>query len=91
MSELHLEVAGGVTGEVAGLVRQITRASEVGPHTKLDGDLLMDSIEYLALAGSVAQRYGEHVDLQAFLAGLELDQIIELTVADVAAYIEGIA
>ena len=80
MSQLHLEVAG--------LVQQVTRESEVGPSTRLDGDLLMDSLEFAALAGLLAQRYGEHVDLQGFLAELEIDQIIELTVSDVAEYIE---
>jgi acyl carrier protein len=79
VSSLHLEVAG--------LVQQVTRESEVGPHTRLDGDLLMDSLEFAALAGLVAQRYGEHVDLEGFLAGLEIDQIIDLTVAEVATYI----
>jgi len=80
VSQLHLEVAG--------LVQQVTRESEVGPLTRLDGDLLMDSLEFAALAGLVAQRYGEHVDLQGFLSGLEIDQIIELTVSDVAEYIK---
>jgi hypothetical protein len=75
--------------EVAGLVRQVTRLSEVGPRTRLDGDLLMDSLEFTALSGLVAERFGEHVDLQGFLSGLEIDQIIELTVEDVAAYIQG--
>ena len=79
MSDLHLEVAG--------LVQQVTRESEVGPSTRLDGDLLMDSLVFVALAGLVAQRYGKHVDLQGFVAGLEIDEIIELTVADVAKYI----
>lgn len=80
VSDLHLEVAG--------LVQQVTRESEVGPSTRLDGDLLMDSLEFVALAGLVAQRYGQHVDLQGFLAGLEIDEIIELTVADIATYIQ---
>jgi len=80
VSQLHLEVAG--------LVQQVTRESEVGPSTRLDGDLLMDSLEFAALAGLLAQRYGEYVDLQGFLAELEIDQIIELTVSDVAEYIE---
>lgn len=81
MSQLHVEVAG--------LVEQVTRESEVGPDTRLDGDLLMDSLEFAALAGLVARKYGEHVDLEGFLASLEIDQIVELTVADIAAHIEG--
>ena len=79
MADLHLEVAG--------LVQQITREGEVGPQTRLDGDLLMDSLEFAALAGLVAERYGEHVDLEGFLATLDIDQIIELTVSDIAEHI----
>jgi acyl carrier protein len=81
VSQLHLEVAG--------LVQRVTGQGGVGPQTRLDGDLLMDSLEFTALAGLVAGRFGEHVDLQGFLAGLEIDEIIELTVADLAEYIEG--
>jgi acyl carrier protein len=88
VSELRREVS-ELEQELAGLVRQVTRESEVGPRTRLDGDLLMDSLEFAVLAGMVAERYGEHLDLEGFLAGLELDQIIELTVADIAGYIKG--
>lgn len=79
MSELY--------SEVAGLVRQVIGDAEFGPHTRLDGDLLMDSLEFTALAALVAGRYGEHVDLHRFLAGMEIDDIIGFTVADVAGYI----
>ena len=84
-----MTVVSELESEVAGLVQRVTRSEEVGPKTRLDADLLMDSLEFTALAVLVADRYGEHVDLQKFLAGLELDQIIELSVADVAKYIEG--
>jgi acyl carrier protein len=74
--------------EVASLVRQVTGETTVGPQTRLDGDLLMDSIEMTALSQLLHDRFGGP-DLLAHLSELELDQIIALTVADVAEYVTG--
>jgi acyl carrier protein len=81
-----------LTGEIADLMRQATGEdaawrAEVGPATRLDGDLLMDSLELVALDGLLRARYGARIDLAAHVAGLDIDEIIALTVADVAAYV----
>ncbi|HEY2574820.1 MAG TPA: hypothetical protein VGI74_00785 [Streptosporangiaceae bacterium] len=70
-----------VTGEPASWARQVSAGS------RLEGDLLLDSLEVAALAGLLSQAYGDRVDLLGFLAGLGIDQLIELTVGDVAAYV----
>ncbi|WP_034261384.1 phosphopantetheine-binding protein [Actinospica robiniae] len=57
------------------------------PHTRLDGDLFLDSIEIAALAAALRERYGARVDLAAHVADLELDPLIELTLAQVAEYV----
>ncbi len=62
-------------------------ASTITPGARLEGDLRMESIELAALAEALHQRYGDPVDLEAFCAGLEIDQLIELTVADVLEYL----
>jgi acyl carrier protein len=72
-----------VTGEDSGWAASITSAS------RLEGDLRLESVEVTALAGLLAETYGERVDLLGFLAGLDIDQLIGLTVADVAAYVAG--
>ena len=46
---------------------------------------LIDSLEMAALDEMLARAYG--VDLMEFVAGLGIDQLIELTAGDVAAYV----
>lgn len=57
--------------------------------TRLEGDLCLDSVDLAALSAVVRDRYGTAVDLTRYVAGLDIDQIIGLTVADVAAYVTG--
>ena len=55
--------------------------------TRLEGDLCLDSVDLAALSAALRDRYGTAVDLTRYVAGLDIDQIIGLTVADVAAYV----
>ncbi len=83
-SQLQHEIAvllAEVTGEDAAWLAGIDE------RTCLDGDLLLDSIELAALGQRLRQRHGDRVDLVGYVAGLDIDQIIALTVADVAAYV----
>lgn len=57
-------------------------AASVTPVARLDGDLRLDSIELAAFADAMHERFG--VDLAAYLAGLDVDQLVELTVGDLA-------
>jgi acyl carrier protein len=78
--------------EVTALLRDVTGgddAAAISADSRLDGDLRLDSIELMALSTALRERHGADVDLFAFVAGLELDQIIDLTVGDVAAYVAG--
>jgi hypothetical protein len=75
--------------EIAILLRQVAAPdaewpADLGPATRLDGDLLLDSVEVAAFSTILSQRYGDRVDLLAHLAGLSIDEIIALTIADVA-------
>ena len=70
-----------VTGEDEGWAAGITAA------TRLEGDLQFESVELVALGELLRSRYGEGVDLAAFFAELDIDQIIGLTVGDVLAYL----
>jgi len=83
---------GPLVAQIAALLREVTGEDEqwlaaLGPHTRLDADLLLESIELAELGEALARRYGEQVDLVAHVAGLALDQIIEFTLADAAAYV----
>jgi acyl carrier protein len=65
------------------------RCAGINAATRLEGDLCVDSLELAALAALLRERYGTAVDLTGYVAGLDIDQIIGLTVADVAAYVTG--
>lgn len=57
--------------------------------TRLEGDLCLDSLDLAALSALLRERYGTAVDLTGYVARLAIDQIIGLTVADVADYVTG--
>ncbi len=75
--------------EIMILLRDVTGEdaewlAAVDPTTRLDGDLLMDSVEMALLSHLLRSRYGDEVDLPGLIASLGVDEIIALTVADVA-------
>jgi acyl carrier protein len=78
-----------LVGEIAGLLREVTGedaewSAALGPRTRLDGDLFVDSVELAALSDALRSRYGGRVDLAGHVADLDLDGIIALSLGDVA-------
>lgn len=61
--------------------------ADLGPHTRLDADLVLDSLETAAFAAALREQHGDAVDLLTYIADLDLDAIITLTIADVARYV----
>ena len=55
--------------------------------TRLEGDLRLDSLDLAAFGALLRDRYGTAVDLVGYVAGLDIDEIIELTVGDVTRYV----
>jgi acyl carrier protein len=55
--------------------------------TSFDADLQLESIEFVALSEQLLTTYGERVDFVSWLAGMELDDIIALTVGDVVGFV----
>ena len=92
-AEPGLELPGlELFGQIADLLREVAGEDDlwldrIGPSSRLDGDLLVDSVELAALSVELERRYGGAVDLAGFVAGLDIDQIIALSVADVARYV----
>ncbi|WP_212830178.1 4'-phosphopantetheinyl transferase superfamily protein [Catellatospora sp. TT07R-123] len=77
-----------VAVELAGMLAAVTgEQAPITADTRLEQDLRLESIEVAELAGRVRQRWGADVDLAAFYADLEIDQIIGLTVGDLAFYV----
>ena len=59
----------------------------IGLETSFDVDLELESLEFVALAERLLQHYGGQVDFVAWLATMELDEIIALAVGDLVAFI----
>ncbi len=60
---------------------------EIGMDTSFDEDLELESIEFVALAEQLLERYGEQVDFVGWLATMELDEIIALTVGQLVDFV----
>jgi acyl carrier protein len=60
---------------------------DLGMETSFDDDLQLESIEFVALAEQLLERYGEQVDFVGWLAGMELDEIIALTVGQLVDFV----
>lgn len=60
---------------------------EVGPATRFNEDLALESIEFVALAEKLQQRYGGRVDFTAFVAEMDIDQIMAMTVGQLVDHI----
>jgi acyl carrier protein len=85
---------GAVLAEIVVMLRDVTDedeawSSRITGETRLEDDLRMESIELAALGDRLRDRYGDGVDLGAYLAGLDLDEIIALDVDDVVALVAG--
>lgn len=55
--------------------------------TSFSEDLELESIEFVALAERMQQRYGQAVDFAGWLSEMELDRILALSVGDVVEFI----
>lgn len=60
---------------------------EIGMTTTFNRDLELESIDLVTLAGLLEERYGKRVNFAEFLAGMEFDEIIELTVGRLVEYV----
>ncbi|WP_416974753.1 acyl carrier protein [Streptomyces sp. 4F14] len=61
--------------------------AEIGMETSFNRDLELESIDLVTLAGLLQERYGERVNFAEFLAGMEFEEIIELTVGRLVEYV----
>ncbi|MFE1929281.1 acyl carrier protein [Streptomyces sp. NPDC059474] len=60
---------------------------EVTMETRFTQDLELESIDLVALASGLEARYGRQVNFAEFVAGLELDEIIDLGVGQLVEYV----
>lgn len=82
------EVLTGVAQDIRALLGpEFVLPKPISMETSFSADLDLESIEFVALAERLAERYGAPVDFGQWLSGMDLDQIIGLTVGDVVDYV----
>ncbi|MFC3452698.1 acyl carrier protein [Amycolatopsis speibonae] len=78
--------------EVAEMIETVLDGYELdGPITRetaFQRDLAFASIDLVVLSGHVHEKYGELVNLPRHLSEMDLDEIVALTVGDLADYID---
>jgi acyl carrier protein len=85
-------LADTVLGEIDGMLRTILDEyglddAEIAMDTKFHDDLELESIDLVTLAGKLEERYGSSVNFAEFIAELELEEIIALTVGKLVEYV----
>ncbi|MGW0824605.1 acyl carrier protein [Streptomyces sp. NPDC002845] len=82
-----------VLADIAGMLATIVEDEyglddiEIGMATTFNRDLELESIDLVTLAGQLEERYGRRVNFAEFMAGMEFDEIIELTVGRLVEYV----
>jgi acyl carrier protein len=83
--EVLAEVA-RILGEVIG-EEEMEMLGEITLDTSFNTDLELESIEFVALAELLLERYGGKVDFIDWIADMELDEIISMKVGDMVSFI----
>ncbi|HWH11216.1 MAG TPA: phosphopantetheine-binding protein [Solirubrobacteraceae bacterium] len=81
-----------IIGEIGRIVTEVIGDdylidTEITASTTFVGDLELESIEFVSLAARLQDLYGERVDFVAFVTELEIDQLTDLTVGELADFI----
>lgn len=84
--------ADAVLADVVGLLVEVVGdeiliATAIGRDSSFNEDLAVESIEFVALAEKLENRYGARVDFMAFLSELEMDEILTMTVGTLVDHI----
>jgi len=78
---------------VAGLIRDViaeewVQELSIDRETSFGEDLEFESIEIVGLAEKLKERYGDRVDVVAWMSEMDLDEIIELRVGQLVDFID---
>ena len=88
MTAAHEEILRSVEQDLVAIGGdELLLAGPITMATSFNADLELESIEFVALAEKLQQRYGESVDFVGWISRKELDQIIGLTVGELVEFI----
>lgn len=65
--------------------------TDINLDTAFYADLEIESIEFIALGEALQARYGDHIDFPAWIATMEVDDIIAMRVGQLVDHITGSA
>ena len=82
-----------VLDEIVGILAEVLGDdflldSEITPDTSFSDDLALESIEFVELSEKLQEHYGERVNLVAFIADMDIDDIMAITVGQLVGYVE---
>ncbi|QRX96693.1 acyl carrier protein [Streptomyces noursei] len=86
--EAVFEEVGGMLHAVLGEYGGVVDAG-ITMDTRFHDDLDLESIDLVTLGGHLQARYGERVNFAEYLAGLGLEEIIDLTVGQLVEHVTG--
>ena len=81
-----------VLGDIARMVRDVISEEwvadvDIGMETSFAKDLELESIEFVALAEKLRERYGDRIDFVAFVGELDVEEIVSMTVGRLVTHI----
>ncbi|MGW5849165.1 acyl carrier protein [Streptomyces sp. NPDC055254] len=89
-------MASDILAEITGMLVRVVGdefllADEVTMKTTFNEDLALESIEFVALAELLHERYGSGVDLMGFLAEKDMEAILAMSVGELVDHIARVA
>ncbi len=89
MAESHADIHQETLERLAGFIREVIGEEwaddiEIVAETSFNNDLELESIEFVALAEKLQEHYGKQVDFVGWLSGKDINEIIQMTVGDLA-------
>ncbi|MFJ2863764.1 acyl carrier protein [Kitasatospora sp. NPDC087314] len=90
--ERHPPTEQEILGEIAGMLATVLGEygldeAEVTMEARFTEDLELESIDLVTLAGKLQERWGARINFAEFIAGMELEEIIGLTVGRLVGYV----
>ncbi|MBV2235667.1 MAG: hypothetical protein KUL75_09000 [Sterolibacterium sp.] len=81
-----------VLEQVINIIRQAVNEDwisdfDIDAQTSFNDDLELESIEFVGIAEKIQAHYGKHIGFIEWLSGMKIDQIIALTVGDLADFV----
>jgi acyl carrier protein len=82
------EIVATIARHIREVIGEEGFALDIDADSSFSEDVEIESIEFVALAERLQATYGERIDLIAWLGELDLDEIIDLTVGELAEFID---